>query len=425
MKGPMFPPENNVIKSIEQKSENSDVNGEDRNLKNSIAKRKLRKLKRNPVKFFMDSTAYSSAQKGIDYTWAKLGSFALVLLASALIVFYYAIWASPRYVSETQFVVKQAGSNDLQLAGLAALGSVSPSMRDALVLQKYIQSSAMAKALDEAVSLKAHFERDDWDFISKLAQDSTAEEYVKFYQDHILVFHDEMSDILYVEVQTFDAEYSLQVANALLSISEDFINNIGSKMAQEQMTYAQKEVERSYNVLRKQQSSLVDFQDKFKLYSPEQQGGALVGAINELESEIIRQQTELKSLLAFMRDDAPEVKAKKIRIHALEQQLSEEKTRLTDEDQQSLNKINVNFQEIKLNAELASDLYKNSLAGLEQVRAEAYRKLKHLLVVEAPSLAEKDKYPKRLYSIFTWFVSLVLIYLIGRLIWAIVKEHKE
>lgn len=387
--------------------------------------RKLRKLKKAPMQFVKDSSAFGKAQQGIDYTWAKFGSFALVLLASALIVFYYTIWASPRYVSEAQFVVKQAGGNELPIAGLAALGSASPSMRDALILQKYIKSRAMAVALDEAVSLKAHFERSDWDAFSKLSSGSTTEEYVAFYQDHISVLHDELSDILYVEVQTFNAEYSLEVANALLSISEDFINNLGSKMVQEQMGYAQKEVERSYKVLRDQQSSLVSFQDKFKLYNPEQQGGALVGAINELESEIIRQQTELKSLLAFMREDAPEVKAKQIRIDALEQQLVEEKARLTNQDQQSLNKINVGFQEIKLNTELASDLYKSSLAGLEQVRTEAYRKLKHLLVVEAPSLAEQDKYPRRIYSIFTWFISLILIYLIGRLIWAIVKEHKE
>lgn len=389
------------------------------------AQRKIRKLKKNPVQFVRDSRAYDKAQQGLDYTWAKFGSFALVLAVSALIVFYYAIWASPRYVSETQFVVKQAGGNELPFAGLAALGSVSPSMRDALILQKYIESRAMAVALDEAVSLKAHYERSDWDGFSRLGSDSTTEEYVTYYQDHITVLHDEISDVLYVEVQTFDSEYSLQVADALLRISEDFINDIGSKMAQEQMGYAQEEVERSYTVLRKQQSSLVDFQDKFQLYNPEQQGGALVGAINELESEIIRQQTELKSLLAFMRNDAPEVKAKRIRIKALEEQLNEEKARLTNEDQKSLNKINVDFQEIKLNTELASDLYKSSLAGLEQVRAEAYRKLKHLLVIEAPSLAEEDKYPRRLYSIFTWFVSLILIYLIGHLIWSIVKEHKE
>lgn len=387
--------------------------------------RKVQKLKRDPRQFVLDSKAYVKAQKTADFAWAKFGSFAFVLLASVLVVFYYWVVASPRYVSETQFMVKQANSTESPFSGLAAIGSISGGMRDALVLKKYIESREMAVALDEAVSLKAHYERDDFDLISRLAHDSTIEEYVEFYQNHISVLHDELSDVLYVEVQTYEANYSLQVAQALLKLSESFINELGAKMAQEQVGYAQKEVERSYGELKKFQSDLVNFQDKFKLYNPEQQGGALVGAINELESEIIRQQTELKSLLAFMRDDAAEVKAKKIRINSLERQLAEEKNRLTNQDQQSLNKINVDFQEIKLNAELASDLYKTSLAGLESVRSEAYRKLKHLLVIENPALAQEDRYPRRIYNIITWFVCLVLLYLVARLILAIVKEHKE
>ena len=387
--------------------------------------RKVQKLKRDPRQFVLDSKAYVKAQKTADFAWAKLGSFAFVLLASILLVFYYWVIASPRYVSETQFMVKQANSTESPFSGLAAIGSISGGMRDALVLKKYIESREMAVALDQAVSLKAHYERDDFDLISRLAHESTIEEYVEFYQNHISVLHDELSDVLYVEVQTYEANYSLQVAQVLLKLSENFINELGSKMAQEQVGYAQKEVERSYGELKKFQSDLVNFQDKFKLYNPEQQGGALVGAINELESEIIRQQTELKSLLAFMRDDAAEVKAKKIRINSLERQLAEEKNRLTNQDQQSLNKINVDFQEIKLNAELASDLYKTSLAGLESVRSEAYRKLKHLLVIESPALAQEDRYPRRIYNILTWFVCLVLLYLVARLILAIVKEHKE
>ena len=387
--------------------------------------RKVQKLKRDPRQFVLDSKAYVKAQKTADFAWAKFGSFAFVLLASILVVFYYWVIASPRYVSETQFMVKQANSTESPFSGLAAIGSISGGMRDALVLKKYIESREMAVALDQAVSLKAHYERDDFDLISRLAHESTIEEYVEFYQNHISVLHDELSDVLYVEVQTYEANYSLQVAQTLLKLSENFINELGSKMAQEQVGYAQKEVERSYGELKKFQSDLVNFQDKFKLYNPEQQGGALVGAINELESEIIRQQTELKSLLAFMRDDAAEVKAKKIRINSLERQLAEEKNRLTNQDQQSLNKINVDFQEIKLNAELASDLYKTSLAGLESVRSEAYRKLKHLLVIESPALAQEDRYPRRIYNILTWFVCLVLLYLVARLILAIVKEHKE
>jgi len=387
--------------------------------------RKVNKLKRDPKQFVLDSKAYVKAQKSADFAWAKLGSFVFVLLASILVVTYYWGVASPRYVSETQFMVKQANSSESMFSGLAAIGSVTGTMRDALVLKTFIESREMAMALNEAVSLKSHYERGEFDFISRLKSNSTVEEYVKYYQNHISVIHDELSDVLYVEVQTLDHQYSLQVAETLLSISERFINDLGAKMAQEQVRYAQQDVERAYAELKKSQRELISFQDKFKLYNPEQQGGALVTVINELESEIIRQQTELKSLLAFMRDDAPEVKAKNIRINSLERQLEEEKDRLTNQDQQSLNKINVDFQEIKLNAELASDLYKTSLASLEVVRSEAYRKLKHLLVVEHPALAEEDTYPRRIHSIVTWFVCLVLIYLMSKLILAIVKEHKE
>jgi capsular polysaccharide transport system permease protein len=387
--------------------------------------RKLAKLKNKPVQFLKDSVAYGKAQKGVDYTWAKFGSFAIVILASILLVFYFIVIASPRYVSEAQFVVKEAGSQDSSILGLSGLGAVSPGMRDALILQTFLQSREMATALNNSVSLKAHYERRDWDSLSKLSSDSTIEEYVKYYQDHVTIIHDELSDVLMVEVQTFDADYSLSVAQALLTISEKFINDLGAKMANEQMGYAQAEVERSYAILSKNQTDLITFQDKFKLYSPEQQSSALLAAISSIEVQIITEETELKSLLAFMRKGAPEVKAKRIRVTALREQLAQEKQRLTSEDQQSLNKINVDFQEIKLNTELAADLYKSALAGLEIVRAEAYRKLKHLLVIEHPALAQEDKYPRRVHSILTWFIVLLLSYFIGRLILSIIKEHQE
>jgi len=213
--------------------------------------RKVNKLKRDPKQFVLDSKAYVKAQKSADFAWAKLGSFVFVLLASILVVTYYWGVASPRYVSETQFMVKQANSSESMFSGLAAIGSVTGTMRDALVLKTFIESREMAMALNQAVSLKSHYERRDFDFISRLKSNSTVEEYVKYYQNHISVIHDELSDVLYVEVQTFDHQYSLQVAETLLSISERFINDLGAKMAQEQVRYAQQDVERAYAELKK------------------------------------------------------------------------------------------------------------------------------------------------------------------------------
>ena len=121
-------------------------------------KRKIRKLKNDPKLFLKDSKAYVGARKTLYFTWAKLGSFALVVLASLFVIGYYGIVASPRYASQAQFVVKQAGANELSIPGLAAIGSASPSTRDALIVQEYIQSIEMAQALDQELGLKAHYE---------------------------------------------------------------------------------------------------------------------------------------------------------------------------------------------------------------------------------------------------------------------------
>ncbi|BAJ00586.1 conserved hypothetical protein [Shewanella violacea DSS12] len=348
-----------------------------------------------------------------------------MVLASLLVIIYYSVIASPRYVSQVQFVVKQVSSSDIPVIGLAAIGTSSPSTRDALILQEYILSSEMALALDDLLNLKAHFQQNQWDILSRLKADSTQEEYIEFYQKHIKAVYNEMSEILLIEVQSFDADFSLKLAKAVLSTSETFINQLGEGMAVQQRQYAQSEVHRAYDELKRQQVSLLKFQDENNLYNPEIKSAALVEAVNGLESAIIKQKTELKSLQAYMRSDTAEIKSKEFQVAALEQQLNEEKLKLTNQDQLALNKVNVDFKELELNALLATDLYKSALASLQAIRAESFKNLKYLLVVERPKLAEQEKYPQRLYSIFTWFVAIILIYLVGRLIASVIKEHKE
>lgn len=387
--------------------------------------RKVRKLKRDPKQFLADSKAVLGTQKAAYLAWAKFGSFALVLAASLLVVVYYSLIASPRYVSESQFVVKQASSAEPQLMGLAAIATTSSSTRDALIIKQYIESRAMADALDKAIQLKAHYQDSQWDTISGLSSTASIEDYVDYYQDHVTVRHDEMADIVYIEAQAFSSDYALLLGQTLLDLSEQFINALGDKMAKEQLAYAQKEVERLYGAMKIQQNQLLNFQNKNQLYSPEQQGSALLGAITELQSNIIAQEAKLKEMTAIMRSDSAQVKGQVILLDSLKQQLMEEKSKLTSKDQQSLNQITANYQEIKLGSELAAGMYQGALTSMEAVRADAYRKLKHLLVIQTPALPESDQYPRRIYSIVTWFISLLLVYLLGRLVWSIIKEHQE
>jgi capsular polysaccharide transport system permease protein len=396
------------------------------NQKDTALLRKVQKLKEDPKLFLVDSKAYIHARKTLYMARAKIGSFAVVLMASLLVVVYFTLIASPRYVSQVQFVIKQASSSGVQIGSLMALGGASSSStRDALILQEYILSQEMARALDKAVGLRAHYQQEDWDSLSRLSAHSSREDYVKFYQNHIDVRYDEMSEILLVEAQSFDPKYSLLVADTLLTLSKKFINSLGDDMAQQHMDYAKKEVQRAYNDLKKQQINLINFQDKNSLYNPELRSAALFAAISKIESSLIEKKTQLKSLQAYLREDAAEIKALGYQITALEAQLKEEKSRLTNQDQQSLNKVNFDFKELELNAVFAADLYKSAMASLEMTRAEAFKNLKYLLVVVHPRLAEDQQYPQRLYSIFTWFVVITLIYLVGRLLLSVIKEHQE
>ncbi|WP_233520474.1 lipopolysaccharide biosynthesis protein [Flocculibacter collagenilyticus] len=386
-------------------------------------KRKLNKLKRDPARFVFDSKAYLNARRSAYYTWAKLGSFAIVVLAAILVIIYYLGVASPRYVSVSQFVVKQGNSTDVPVFGLASLGSASPSTRDALIVKEYIQSRDMALQLDKALALKRHYEDTKYDIISRLERDSSTEAYLDFYKKHINIKYDEMSEIISVEVQTFNAEYSLHVAETILKISEQFINKLGQNMVEDQLRFAQEEVQRAYQEFKKTQADVVKFQDENNIFSPEQHSSALVGAINELESKIIAAETELKSLMAYMQSDSSAVKSKNIELNSLNKQLEIQKARLTSHDQSSLNKIHVDYQDLTLNAKLASDLYQTSLVSLEKIRTEAFRKLKHFLIIENPALAEEDKYPRRLYNIITFLTLLLAVYGIARFAHAVIKEH--
>ncbi|HFF8929371.1 TPA: sugar transporter, partial [Escherichia coli] len=71
------------------------------------------------------------------------------------------------------------------------------------------------------------------------------------------------------------------------------------------------------------------------------------------------------------------------------------------------------------------DLYKSGLISLEQARVEAYRKLKHLLVVSQPTLAEDAEYPRRIYNLLTTGVLLCLLYGLIVMGIATLREHQD
>lgn len=386
--------------------------------------RKLRKFRRNPKGFLIDSSGFQIAH----HSWQqslKLGSFLWVLVCFVIAALYLGVIASDRYVSRAELMIKQADQIKMLPDALSMLGLGGSNHQDVLLVQEYLKSQDLLTRLDNKLGLKAHYQSDKADYFSRLPKDVSREDFIEYYRQHLTLRLDELSGVLTIELQTFDPEYGQQVVGLMLKESERFINKLGHQVALDQLAFVEQEVDRAYQRLQKEKAKVLAFQNSHQLISPESTSSARLGVVSQIEGELVNQQAQLKQLRSYMKEGAPAIISVQSRVDALTRQLEQERARLTGQDNEAMNEITAGYMDVQTQATLAADLYKTGLISLEQARIEAYRKLKHLLVISQPSLAQEAEYPRRLYNLATVSVLLVLFYGLIVMGLATLREHQD
>ncbi|MCT9844904.1 sugar transporter [Leclercia adecarboxylata ATCC 23216 = NBRC 102595] len=386
--------------------------------------RKLNKLKTKPKHFIVDSSGYRLAK----HSWKqslKLGSFLWVVACFAIAVVYFGLIASDRYVSRAQLVIKQADQIKMLPDALSMLGLGGSNHEDILLTQDYLQSPDLLAKLDKELGLKAHYQSHKVDFFSRLSSDVSQEKFIEYYRNHLTLHLDDTSGVLTIEFQAFDPAYGQRVVSLMLKESEGFINRLGHQVALEQLAFVEKEVNRAYQRVQDEKAKVLEFQNTHNLISPESTSTARLGVVSQIEGQLAQQQAQLKQLQSYMRETAPAVISVQTRVDALTQQLAQEKARLTGTDKDAMNEVTAQYMDVQTQATLAADLYKSGLISLEQAKVEAYRKLKHLLVVSQPTLAQDAEYPRRIYNLATIGVLLCLLYGLIVMGLATLREHQD
>lgn len=395
-----------------------------RSNKSSGLMRKLNKLKTKPKHFIVDSSGFKLAHRSWKKS-LKLGTFLWVVVCFAIAALYFCVIVSDRYVSRAELVVKQADQIKMLPDALSMLGIGGSNHEDILIIQDYLKSPDLLDKLDKELGLKAHYQSSKVDYFSRLPDNVSREEFIKYYRQHLSLHLDELSGVLTIELQAFDPAYGQRVVALMLQESDRFINKLGHQVALEQLAFVEKEVDRAYQRVQTEKAKVLDFQNSHHLISPESTSSARLGVVSQIEAQLAQQQAQLKQLQSYMKETAPAVVSVQARVDALTQQLAQEQSRLTGADKDAMNEVTARYMDVQTQATLAADLYKTGLISLEQARVEAYRKLKHLLVISQPTLAEDAEYPRRLYNLLTTGVLLCLLYGLIVMGIATLREHQD
>ena len=351
----------------------------------------------------------------------------LVVLPTSLAAVYYGLVASDIYISEAKFAVRTSETpsitSSLLDTVLSGTGGESAG-EDAAIVRDYILSRDMLEELDRRLDIRKHYTSTKIDFFSRLDDDASQEEFLEYYREMIHVGIESTSNITTIQVKSFEPALAREMAQVIIQLSESLVNKLSERMVEDTLRFARKEVDNAEDRIRKASDALTAFRSETQSIDPGEETSAVLTIVTGLETQLAEARAQLIEMKGYMQKDSPQIKVLEGKVQALEKQVSDERLRLaskgaTNDYTQLIDK----YQPLILEQELAKQRYASTLTSLETARAEAQRKQRYLLSFVQPKTPDEALLPERFKSALIIFLGLCILYAIGGLVWAAIKDH--
>ncbi len=369
-------------------------------------------------------------KKGLSAIFAVLQHYTgrvIILIPMVLLLLYLVIFSQPRYLSESKVAIKRASDIDNASLNIGLLmGASNPSSsEDALYLKEYLHSPDMLSILDKQLDFKKAFGESGLDFFYHLSRNATAEEFLDYYRHRITINFNNKNGLLTIQTQGFTPEFALRFNQAALKEAERFINELSHRIARDQQRFSEEELARASERLNRSKGALLAYQNSNNVLDPQATALAANTLVNNLTEQKIKLETELRNLLTYLREDAPQVVTAKNALASVEAQIAKEQRNITAPEGDKLNRMAADFDELKSKVAFDTDLYRLALTAIEKTRVEAARKLKSLSVISSPQLPQQSRFPDVPWLLASWLLVCGLLYGTLKLLLSIVDDHRN
>jgi capsular polysaccharide transport system permease protein len=362
-----------------------------------------------------------------------------VLVPAFATMVYFAFIASDQYAAEARFAVRQVESNIVTkdsnptdpkpenvANGSSVAFSFTASGQNAYIVTSYIQSRAIVDDLDKSLNLPELFRRPEADFWARLKRNASSEELTDYWKSMVNTYIDTPSGIVTFRVRAFRPDDAVAIGNAVLQLSENLVNRISDRARHDAMAMSEEEVRHAFEMT---QSALVDlnnFRDTAGIIDPVQAGTEISRLLIPLLTEKIRLDSDLFVASRNLDDSAPTIKALKSRLQSVEQQIAEQRAKLTNPNggDKTLAASLAKFEALDLNRQFAEKLYSLAQIDLDRARQRVARESVYLTVFVPPSMPEEARYPRRVAYPILIFLGLMIVWAIVAMTIASVQDHR-
>lgn len=385
----------------------------------------------NEDNIVQENAKQQTTEHPIRAWWMKRSKFekefcSFVALPTLLTFGYFGLWASPMYISETQFAVKDVVE---QGAGLDIASQIfktsSSSVQNARIVETYLKSPDLFETLNKDLKIVDHYSAKSHDIISRLSSDPSAWDKEVFWGKVSQPKIDVDSGVLTFTVRAYDPQMAQDITKATLKSSEALVNEMNERSRKDAIKLASNEVKIAQERVSQAQKALEVFRDEHRELDPKATASGLQSLVFELEGERAKVKAQLAESRSYMQPNAPTVRGLEKRLAALETQLKAEKARIAGATQEAstLNAWVSQFESLTIENEFAQKQLVSAMTALEQARAMALTKTQYIVPIQQPTLPDESRYPRTWIFTLCAFFGFFFLYGMVRLIIASIREH--
>ena len=358
-----------------------------------------------------------------------MGWFMLIVLLPTLVTAgYFVLVASPRYSSKFEFTYQTYRGPSSLASGLvqSVTGTSQTNTVDlGSIVYEYMRSPALAEKLDASLDLRHRFTSPNIDWLSRLSGNASRESFLNYFRSQVVVSQG-LGGYLDVMVQAYDPGFAQVLAKAVVTASDDMVDDLTARARQNEVRFAEAELGRQEDRVRKARLALTAFQNQHGDQDPTRAASQIGTIVGTIESDLSAARTQLSNTAPALASNSPIVTQLKIKIASLEQQLKDEQQRLAT-DKSGTNKpyseVLEEYSSLQLEQEFARNAYLAAQQGLAVARADAATKQNYLVDFVPPTLPERMSYLYPMQITATVFLSMLLVLTFGSLVMGAARDQ--
>lgn len=360
----------------------------------------------------------------ISANWKFL---AIVVLPTLIVAGYYYLIAADQYRSEAHFIVKSGERSASTGGGFGAIlgmgGAPSASMTDVASVSDYLQSHDVIEALQKRIDLIDIFRRPEADILSKLYNDNpTPEALLKYYRSKVNIHENHDNGITDLTVTTFRPIDSYKLARLLLALGEQRVNAMNARSYEGSVASARRQLVEAEEASAQIQSKLTRFRQSNADIDPQSSSEAQIKLVSELNRNLSASRAQLATMGATISRSSPQYVALSRTVRSLEMEIGRQSGKLAGNRSAMSNSLG-QYEALRVQQEYFGKNYEAAAANLQKARDDARRQQLYIVRVVNANVPVKSLFPERGKIVLTVFFSLLLVYSIGWLIAAGVREH--